>query len=319
MHSKVTVLDRDQEEALHDWIQFNRDAPNQPPLTLLRIREHILEAFDIKLSKEATSSWLKQNNWEWTNPGSGYVANRRRLPSTLDHLEVLLPICEFVEEHDNFVVVYVDESKPNTAKVPSRLWTRRPTHATQEERLDKRRKVVGGGMLYVFGGVCKEVGGFVQDVDGNHIGRMEGTTGSAETAVMFGEMVTEIVDRLKELHSDKTIVVIADCPSWHRAITGTRNTRAQGMSLAALELEMRRDGTWKAGLDLAAAREAFSGSAAEYSRLLDNIADIEAVLYARGAVIIFNANSQAMFNTIERYWRVANRAFEDKGDRKSVV
>jgi hypothetical protein len=259
--------------------------------------------------------------YEYVDPGSGYQEGRRTLESTQAHSRLFIPLLELLESHPElFVVVYYDESTPHLHQYRRQIWTKRVDISTAAERKVTSRLPGKGPSIHVSGAVGAEFGGFVQDEDGVHIGSfMEKQQAKAsgepvtENSDTFSATILAIVDRILQLFPERIPVVVMDSPAMHRKSEEKNNQRASSMSLQKLEVVLRQTGGWEKSMSKKDAAAAYSGSVAEYEAQLANLTDIEALLYDCGALVLFNLNSQAMLNTVERYWRAANQAFKTIG------
>lgn len=300
--------------ALEVWIQEQRDNVHAPPVTLDRIKAHILATFGVTIAKKTMGPLMDALGWEYINPGSGYLVNRARLESTQAHLQELWPLVEFCTAYDGVCFCFYDESKPSSNQSKPLLWTKKD--ASQVECLAPR-KPGGGQTLHVSGAVCADVGGFVQDEDGIHVGRFDdaksGANKKSETSATFIATLKSVAVRLQALFPDRTVVILADCPRFHRASAEENARRASQLKLHTLKRKLiAADPNNKPkynGMSKIEAVQAYSGTLLEYEQLLDNIADVEAELFKLGAFVLFNANSQAQLNPIERFWRAANQVF----------
>lgn len=318
--SSILGLSVEQRAALEMWIQEQRDDVHAPPVTLDSIKSHILAAFDVTIAKKNMGPLMDTLGWEYIDPGSGYLVKRARLESTQAHLQELWPLVELCSAHPNFLFCSYDESKPYSNQSKPRLWTKKG--APQAERLAPR-KPGGGQVLHVSGAVCVDIGGFVQDEDGVHVGRFDdaksGANKKSETSSTFINTLKAIVVRLQALCPGRTVVIFADCPSFHRASAEENAHRAFQLPLRTLKQKLivanPGDKRKYNSMSKNEAAKAYSGSQLEYEELLNNIADVEAELFELGAFVLFNANSQAQLNPIERFWRAANQVFVAHGPK----
>lgn len=313
-------LTLEQRNEFDAWVKANNDVDGAPPLTVSRMQKHLRDTYGAHWGEGSVRHLLHSLDYEYEDPGSGYLEGRRSLESSEAHARFFLPLIELLEADPRFLIVYYDESNPNVNQFRTRAWVKSKAVATPEERKRRSRKPGKGQALNVSGAVSADFGGFVTDEDGVHIGsfldrgkaRAAGEKHTADSD-SFKEAILAIVDRVQAVHPNRICVVFMDSPNVHRKSEEKKAQRAVGMNRRDIEVKLTMANKWIDGMSLDQARKAYAETPEEYEALLDNLTDVEALLYEKGALVIFNINSQAMLNTVERYWRAANQHYKKSG------
>lgn len=90
-------LSDEKRSVFDDWVQANRDVEGQLPLTIKQMCVHVQVTFDGRMSRENMSLLLHFLDYEYYDPGSGYLESRRTLQSTQAHARHFLPLLELPE------------------------------------------------------------------------------------------------------------------------------------------------------------------------------------------------------------------------------